>query len=275
MSTGFSGNLGYPIPKNWAFDQFFEFKFSSSPTFPLDKDAYSGRDKGVTHFDKVKYKSPKELEKEQQKEALYTRRLQYIYDIMDPLGLKKNFVTTSISFGKEYPLAHYDYEAMTIDVSAKFTEEYSLKGNESFKISVDESGKLTASCKNEIAQISKDMDTKVKGVGIEDKLENLALSIKSGYITVEMKNISVNQLSISMEISSDGLLPNSDVDAGITCELIYLITLKNKDVQKPSFDWKPVLVVGLATALVASMVFTMGADSEVAIPALMTLCAAV
>ena len=27
MSTGFSGNLGYAIPENWAFDQFFEFTF--------------------------------------------------------------------------------------------------------------------------------------------------------------------------------------------------------------------------------------------------------
>ena len=37
MSTGFSGNLGYPIPDNWAFDQFHEFTFESSPSFPLDR----------------------------------------------------------------------------------------------------------------------------------------------------------------------------------------------------------------------------------------------
>ena len=47
MSTGFSCNLGYSMPKNWAFDQFCELNsFSSSPSFPLDKDAYSGRDTG-------------------------------------------------------------------------------------------------------------------------------------------------------------------------------------------------------------------------------------
>ena len=39
MSTGFSCNLGYSMPKNWAFDQFCELNsFSSSPSFPLDKD---------------------------------------------------------------------------------------------------------------------------------------------------------------------------------------------------------------------------------------------
>ncbi len=60
MSTGFSGNLGYPLPRNWAFDQFYELKdrrasggkderfVSPDGAFDLDKDAYSGRDAGVS-----------------------------------------------------------------------------------------------------------------------------------------------------------------------------------------------------------------------------------
>lgn len=52
MSTGFSGNLGFPIPENWAFDQFHELYFPSTPSFPLDKVAYSGVDKGCSSFDK-------------------------------------------------------------------------------------------------------------------------------------------------------------------------------------------------------------------------------
>ena len=66
MSTGFSGNFGYPLPKNWAFDQFYEFK-DRRPTggkddrfntpdgcFDLDKDAYSGRDCGVSFVSRGK-----------------------------------------------------------------------------------------------------------------------------------------------------------------------------------------------------------------------------
>ena len=60
MSTGFSGNFGYPLPKNWAFDQFYELRdrresgckderfVSPDGSFDLDKDAYSGRDSGVS-----------------------------------------------------------------------------------------------------------------------------------------------------------------------------------------------------------------------------------
>ncbi len=65
MSTGFSGNLGYPLPKNWAFDQFYELKdrrasggkderfVAPDGAFDLDKDAYSGRDAGVSKIGEI------------------------------------------------------------------------------------------------------------------------------------------------------------------------------------------------------------------------------
>lgn len=49
MSTGFSGNLGFPIPKNWAFDQFTTTKISSgSNSIEIDKDGFSGRYQGIS-----------------------------------------------------------------------------------------------------------------------------------------------------------------------------------------------------------------------------------
>ena len=51
MSTGYSGNMGYPLPENWAFDQFNERTFSSGTvSFPIDKDAVSGRYMGFNQF---------------------------------------------------------------------------------------------------------------------------------------------------------------------------------------------------------------------------------
>lgn len=47
MSTGYSGNLGFPLPSDWAFDQFHEYTQSASDgSFAVDKDAFSGRDTG-------------------------------------------------------------------------------------------------------------------------------------------------------------------------------------------------------------------------------------
>lgn len=53
MSTGYSGNMGFPIPDNWAFDQFHEIKLfpSVDGNFDLDKDAYSGRYAGFQSLD--------------------------------------------------------------------------------------------------------------------------------------------------------------------------------------------------------------------------------
>lgn len=42
MSTGFSGNLGFPIPKNWNYDQFHEIS-GYGEKWDLDKVAYSGK----------------------------------------------------------------------------------------------------------------------------------------------------------------------------------------------------------------------------------------
>ncbi|MHA7620766.1 glycoside hydrolase domain-containing protein [Cellulosimicrobium cellulans] len=47
MSTGFSGNLGYTLPTNWAFDQIYEYTVTTG--LPLDKNIKSGRDHGFDH----------------------------------------------------------------------------------------------------------------------------------------------------------------------------------------------------------------------------------
>ena len=51
MSTGFSGNVGYPLPANWAFDQIQTTYVGSGPgRVEIDKNIVSGRDDGVGSF---------------------------------------------------------------------------------------------------------------------------------------------------------------------------------------------------------------------------------
>lgn len=46
MSWGFSGNLGYPLPANWSFNQIQEISVTNgADSFDLDRDAVSGRDR--------------------------------------------------------------------------------------------------------------------------------------------------------------------------------------------------------------------------------------
>ena len=51
MSTGYSGNLGYPLPSDWAFDQIQEYPLAASDgSFDIDKNVASGRYLG---FDRI------------------------------------------------------------------------------------------------------------------------------------------------------------------------------------------------------------------------------
>lgn len=48
MSTGYSGNLGFAIPENWAFDQFATVTIGTGDgRIEIDKDGFSGRDLGI------------------------------------------------------------------------------------------------------------------------------------------------------------------------------------------------------------------------------------
>lgn len=51
MSTGFSGNLGFLIPDNWAFDQFATVTVGDGEgQIEIDKDGFSGRDNGIGYI---------------------------------------------------------------------------------------------------------------------------------------------------------------------------------------------------------------------------------
>ena len=50
MSTGFSGNLGFPLPEDWAFDQIQGVEDDPYLSFPFDRNVASGRYKGFSQF---------------------------------------------------------------------------------------------------------------------------------------------------------------------------------------------------------------------------------
>lgn len=62
LSAGYSGNLGFTMPTNWAFDQFATVSIGEGDAaISIDKDGFSGRDLGVGSLDAVKYNEYTEL----------------------------------------------------------------------------------------------------------------------------------------------------------------------------------------------------------------------
>lgn len=230
MSTGFSCNLGYRIPENWAFDQFHTIEsFEAQPTFPIDKDAMSGRDKGFNKFDNVEEKNAEELKEENLQAKMEIARNQFVYDVMSPLGYLDNIMDAGIEYDKEIPLLHVMIPEGEIDVKAVISTSISDNTDKAYSINVGigKDGKLTQTCQNEIVAISADLiNSNINGVEkVEDMLKEVALSVKSGNITFEVGNVMPLSAEFTLTVSSPDLLPEEDVECGISVALKFKISL--------------------------------------------------
>lgn len=105
MSTGWSGNLGFAMPQNWAFDQFCEFTLGSgSGAVDIDQDAVSGRDTG---FNTLVSDIPNDI-------------LQKIGQIGNLLPTLSDAAKITVSVDKEYKFTAPGY-----DIYVKLTTEAS------------------------------------------------------------------------------------------------------------------------------------------------------
>lgn len=233
MSTGFSCNLGYRIPENWAFDQFHTIEsFEAQPTFPIDKDAMSGRDKGFNKFDNVEEKNAEELKEENLQAKMEIARNQFVYDVMSPLGYLDKIMDAGIEYDKEIPLLHVVSSEGEIDVTTVISTSVNTDTDKAYSINVGigNDGKLTQTCQNEILAISADLiNSNVKETDeIVNKLKDMALSIKSGNIAFDVSNITPVSAEFSIIVSSPDLLPEEDVECGISVALKVKLTLNPK-----------------------------------------------
>lgn len=104
LSTGFAGNLGYPLPKNWAFDQFRELSASQGEfAFDLDRDAYSGRDKGTQEFFPMPYVRVPDASQD----TADTLRQEYAQKFFDALGMGNKFLGAEWTMGGS--ISYHDY----------------------------------------------------------------------------------------------------------------------------------------------------------------------
>lgn len=156
MSYGWSGNLGFPMPKNWCFDQFVEYTTSSG--VDIDQDASSGRDKGVSKFDEDTGLTAVEAMEE------------LIGGFID---------NTDFEIGKEYSL---DFDP--IKITFKGSAEYANKDSKStFKLSNTETPETLIKdwMVNEYGANELSQEYTLKGlhdIGISEKITNGNLEIK-------------------------------------------------------------------------------------------------
>lgn len=220
MSTGFSGNLGYPLPDNWAFDQFHEESFTSAPSFPIDKVAYSGRDVGFSSFDTVATKTDKEILQEQVDDARYRFACQVCQEL--------NFLDKMLSFGfslnKEFPVALVQTADAILSVKFSVNAGVVKPGESDHVINIRTSeGSLTAGCASELDELSS--IAVVYGFDTNQMIKNIALSIKTGYVTFSVTEIHILRTAFSITFNVPNLLPEDfPLDSSISFCFSFSIT---------------------------------------------------
>ena len=221
-TSGYSCNIGYSIPKNWAFDQFYSLEkangqFPSTPSFDLDKVGYSGRDTAIESFDSVTYYSPDELEAMNTTNLSDISKEELIYSVFEPLGYADYLTKTGFTYDKEFPITNIDLGDITVAVSSTITGEFIL--NDQFNISpitieLDSSGNLTTACEsafdNLINSDELDLGDATEAItGTVTNLKEVAVSMSSGVIGIQIETEDTYP-KLSIVASTPDIHPDSD-----------------------------------------------------------------
>ncbi|MEH6972267.1 glycoside hydrolase domain-containing protein [Bacillus sp. JJ675] len=262
MSTGFSGNLGYTMPKNWAFDQFYEQSIGSgSGMIGIDKDAYSGRDKGTASV------TPSS-------DPVYDARVRTLRNILaniPALSSISELFTTMFIFDKTETV----YKSLYLDITLSTSLVFKKPSETSPGTLQVKNGKVGASI-TEVLGNSKTSLSSSQIHSYDELLKNIGLSVRNGYISVNVSP-SVESLDLSLTIFSNEIPvvgdTKTEMSATITFKIKKLYVSPSKPVVAPQealpIDWGAVgVAVGgiiAATVGVAAVVIVGTAAPEIAI----------
>lgn len=254
MSTGFSGNLGYAIPENWAFDQFFEYTYPSSPSFDLDKVGFSGRDSGCRLCENQPDFSDDEL--------LQEAREKYVKNIAKATGYLDKIVGTELSFDNaEYNLGTIAGSGVSMSTKLKLSTSLNQHPNSPYSINISwEGDDLSSTCKSQIEAVSAMYDSDVElSSFVATTLEEMAIGAKVGTISFLATPISSTVLRINIICETDNLMDFAGVVGNVSCEFESIITISTSEYGK-EFNLEP-LSVALIVAACACLLFAAASGS--------------
>lgn len=240
MSTGFSGNLGYPIPDNWSFDQFYEYRFDSNPSFDLDKVGISGKDAACKDFD-----DREEIENE---DLVYDAKLDYLQEFFQGIGfdLSEKLPTGEIDFVHgEYDLGVGEYGGFTVTGKLKLSSMLKTHSSSAYTIGIEvENGEITPECKAKINEVVNQVNDSSTSAYISGNLGKLAVGLEVGNLSFEVITANTLMTTLSFICETDKLYEVSGVEGTISIEVeLTLIATPDMDVSLG------IVLVGTAAAI--------------------------
>ncbi|MED3601148.1 DUF1906 domain-containing protein [Bacillus subtilis] len=252
MSTGFSGNLGYPMPNNWAFDQFYEGTIGSgSGSIGIDKDGFSGRDSGASNVNPPS-------------DPVYDARLRTLTDILSTIPALEN-LTSLANAMFEFDTTETIFTSPELDIILSTSLLASIPSEGSPNTITITNGKPGAY----ITGLLGDTQTSLTASQIDsyqNLLNSLSLSVRNGYLEVYV-NPTAESLNIQIKIYTPDIPVGDNVTTGLTTTITFKIkTYKGVPVTSPeselaldwpSYDQYLFPVVGVAALL---LIGNMGSD---------------
>ncbi|MEC1403194.1 glycoside hydrolase domain-containing protein [Bacillus subtilis] len=252
MSTGFSGNLGYPMPNNWAFDQFYEGTIGSgSGSIGIDKDGFSGRDSGASNVHPPS-------------DPVYDVRLRTLTDILSTIPALEN-LTSLANAMFEFDTTETIFTSPELDIILSTSLLATIPSEGSPNTITITNGKPGAY----ITGLLGDTQTSLTASQIDsyqNLLNSLSLSVRNGYLEVYV-NPTAESLNIQIKIYTPDIPVGDSATTGLTTTITFKIkTYKGVPVTSPeselaldwpSYDQYLFPVVGIAALL---LIGNMGSD---------------
>ena len=210
MSSGFSANLGYRMPTNWAFDQYHETTIGG---IPIDKVGKSGLDQGQTLFNEPKYLDENQVSEEMKEAALSS----IAQKITDSLQIFKNTVGATFKTEQEYVATALP----GITVTLKLEQEEKLNDGAS-GIYEFSNGNVDLKFDNDLKKIQELLDLMDSDDLIKTMTNKLAPICDSGFYSIRLKTDSL--FKIGFEVKASGKYEVLNI-VGVSFTYKFTVTL--------------------------------------------------
>ncbi|MEC1754580.1 glycoside hydrolase domain-containing protein [Bacillus mojavensis] len=246
MSTGFSGNLGYPMPNNWAFDQFYEGTIGSgSGSIGIDKDGFSGKDSGVSHVNPPS-------------DPVYDARLRTLTDILSTIPALENLSGLANAMF-EFDTTETIFTSPELDIILSTSLLATIPSEGSPNTITITNGKPGAY----ITGLLGDTQTSLTASQIDsyqNLLNSLSLSVRNGFLEIYV-NPTAQSLNIQFKIYTPDIPVGDSATTGLTTTITFKIKQKHfrlpdsEEVYTPNWDTivNNMLLVGTGIVVVVGI----------------------
>ncbi|WP_051493003.1 glycoside hydrolase domain-containing protein [Paenilisteria weihenstephanensis] len=221
MSTGFSGNLGFPMPDDWAFDQYFEMSIGTgNGKLDIDKVTYSGVDKAVSAV------TPPPASTTPSSAAINRARILRLRDIVYGNSSLATLIDDKVSFDLE--LEKTNTRVISPNLSVLFTASAKLTnpGDGDTTITVKD-GKINASFEEELANWTGTLSTE-DAANTKKIVADLAAKIVVGNIIVKWLPVA-NKLTITLTANVPEIEVTDKYKTSASMKVTFIFDNQNKE----------------------------------------------